>query len=135
MIAFDTNIAIYALNGHPKYAEESIAIISEASRSGGCVSVLLLTELLSYPKLADKLYLQKAEEFVQSLANLDIVAIDEEISRYAATLMRQHETIRLADALHIASASLGGASAFWTNDQKLKNIEVPGLRVCLLKSC
>lgn len=134
MIAFDTNIAIYALNGHPEYAEESIAVIGKASRSGGCVSILLLTELLSYPKLTDKRYLQKAEEFVQSLANLDIAAIDEEISRYAAALMRQYEVLRLADALHVASAVLRGASEFWTNDRKLKNIEVPGLRVCLLKS-
>jgi predicted nucleic acid-binding protein len=89
----------------------------------GITSVLTLTELLVKPLQTGRRGLAAHyEALVRSVPYLDVVDIDARIARRAAILRAKHAT-STADALQIAAALEHGATAFITNDRRLRRIE------------
>lgn len=133
MIAFDTNIAIYTLNNHPKFYNQSKDIINSAKEQGGCVSVLLISELLQFSGLRDDQRMRYAENFIESLFPISFISTDSDIARYAASILREYSWLKLPDAVHLTTAAIGGATEFWTNDHRLADVMLTTLKIKLLQ--
>jgi predicted nucleic acid-binding protein len=119
-IAIDTPIYIYALERNAAFAPLADAVLARV-RDGGLRAVsstLVVAETFVQPF---RLGLEAlAAEYLDRLANypnLRLLAPGEEICRAAAELRGKHPTLRLPDALHVATAINAGASAFLTQDK------------------
>lgn len=132
LIAFDTNIAIYAVNNHPEFSEPSVKVIERAEALGCSLSVIMSTELLCFPRPGDHESIAQIEEFLQSFRNTSFTDYSVAIARQAAKILRQYRSLRLADAVHLATAVEAGVTEFWTNDQKLAKIQLPSTKIKLL---
>lgn len=130
-IALDSNIFIYNLEGNPQFSSGSNLIFEKlvANKLKAVTSIISLTEILSYPKT-----LEVAEQITDdffSTPNLTIFEVNKEIAVKAADLRRKY-TIRLPDAIQIATAIYAKAQAFITNDKRLKKCKE--LDILLLSS-
>ncbi len=92
--------------------------------------MLGLAEILTGPARAGDLALvgRYADE-VLSLDGFDVRPMDHDVAVEAA-LARGRSALTLSDAVHLASARLQGASAFVTNDHRIRPIR--GLEVVYL---
>ena len=131
-VSIDTAIFIYHLEASGPYAALATAALSalESGAFHGLTSVLTVMELavkplqLGRPGTADAY-----QRFLVDFPNLEIVVPDLAIARRAAEL---RATIRLtsADALQVATGLQNGATAFLTNDHRLRR--VPDITILLL---
>jgi len=128
--AFDADVLIYAgIGDHPlgrRVAALFPAELPEGGRGAGVGSVLLLLELLSKPlKQGDAAAVTTLSGF---LARLDLRPVDQATAATATVLAAKYN-LRLADAIHLATAIGMGAHRFITNNSKdfgqpIKEIEV-----------
>lgn len=130
-IALDSNIFIYNLEGNPQFSSGSNLIFEKlvSNKLKAVTSIISLTEILSYPKTLDV-----AEQIIEdffSTPNLAIFEVNKEIAVKAADLRRKY-TIRLPDAIQIATAIYAKAQTFITNDKRLKKCKE--LDILLLSS-
>lgn len=130
MIAVDANIVIYALTGSGEFAEPSRILLRRVSAHGGVASVLLLSEVLSQADLNQPAARREVEDFLTHLRGMDWAEVSRPIAIKAAELMRQYpKKLHLADAIHLATATIIGADEFWTNDKALLKVSIPGLKI------
>ena len=99
VVGLDTSIFIYHLADHPRYGPVTADLLSTLEKGGfqGVTSYLTLMEILSF------------------------VSIGLEVARRAADL-RAGYRLRPPDAIQLAAALVHGATAFLTNDKKLKSV-------------
>lgn len=130
-IALDSNIFIYNLEGNPQFSSGSNLIFEKlvANKLKAVTSIISLTEILSYPKTSEVAE-QITDDFL-STPNLTIFEVNKEIAVKAADLRRKY-TIRLPDAIQIATVIYAKAQAFITNDKRLKKCKE--LDILLLSS-
>ena len=91
-------------------------------------STILNTEYLVYP-LRNEMHEKVAafEEFKAMLA-LEMPAVTDAVSNYAARLRAKYRGLKGMDALHIATAVLSQCDVFVTNDKQLSQVsEIPVL--------
>ncbi len=133
MISLDANIIIYSLNNDPDFAKSSQAILKRAATEGAVVSTLLYTEVLAVSDKKRVKDITMIKDFLDGLLGVSYLAVTREIAQMAAKLLRENAPgLRIADAVHLATAVESGAQEFWTNDNKLKKIELPGTHIKLL---
>jgi predicted nucleic acid-binding protein len=125
IVGLDTAPLIYFIEDVAPYADlvEPIFRLLESGRTTAVTSTITLAEVLTKP-LSDK-NLQLVDEIkftLKSLSTLSLIPVGEAIAE-AAALIRAHYTLRLPDALQVASAIQGGATLFITNDGRLKKVE------------
>lgn len=132
MIAFDTNIAIYVVNGHPEFVDQAVKVIERAEVEGCSLSAMLITEVLSFPPPGQLDSIAEMDQYLQSFQNTVYVSYTEQIARRAASILRQYRSLRLADSIHLATAAESGAHEFWTNDHRLEKVHLPGTKIRLL---
>jgi predicted nucleic acid-binding protein len=113
--AFDSDVLIYAAAGGHLLGESVRALFSdEVAETVGIGSVLLLPEVLAKPlREADSVELT---ELGSLLGRLELHAVDRAIARAAVTLSASYR-LKAADAIHLATAVLGGADRFVTNNR------------------
>jgi predicted nucleic acid-binding protein len=121
MIAFDTNIFIYVLNGDSQFGPAASKLL-KATQRPKMASELVFGEILASPKLQDISLQNKALLFLNAL-DIQWQKINRDVLFEAAGLRRQHPNLKLVDALHIASAIVGQAEIFFTNDQDLVHLK------------
>lgn len=131
-IALDTCIFIYFIEDHPDYAPllEPLFEKLDSGALRGVTSELTLLEALVVPYRSGNRSL--ATEYERTLSRgrgLALLPLDRGILRGAAWL-RAVTSMRTPDALQVAAALAGGATAFLTNDRMLP--EIPGLDVLQL---
>ncbi len=130
-IGIDSNVVIYALEGSGPESEAARAIFDllATGACSGVLSILGLVEVLVGPArhAGDALVQRYADELME-LEGLEVIPIDRDAAIEAAHVGAAG--IPLADAIHLASARTSGASAFVTNDRRLKPL--PGLEVIAL---
>lgn len=97
------------------------------------MSVLVAAELLSQPVLRNKSNREAVDHLLDALTSIHSIDVNDEVARIAAKI-RCHNTLKLPDAIHLASALYGGATEFWTNDKTLAKSQVEGLNIHLLSS-
>lgn len=112
--AFDSDVLIYVALDH-ELGGVVRTLFEPTEGLVGIGSLLLLPEVLSKPLR------QGAHREVQllrsMLAQLELKDVDRRIARFAADLGARHR-LRAADAVHLATAVIGGADRFITNNRR-----------------
>jgi len=125
LYAVDTMVFVYHFEAHPQFGPPATRLL-QVAETGRCrlvASVLALMEVLVVPRRAGRDDLcARYRDFFNHFPNLAVVPFDADIAELAADLRAKH-ALRTPDAIHVATAIRSGASAFVTNDARLR---VPG---------
>jgi predicted nucleic acid-binding protein len=122
IIGLDTSLFIYHLEDHPRYGPVTTELFAamEKETFRGITSYLTLMEILVKPKADGKQEVVRDYEFfLTTFPNLSFVSMGLEVARRAADLRADYR-FRAPDAIQLATALVHGATAFLTNDKKLK---------------
>lgn len=83
-------------------------------------SILTLTELLSF-KAPERMIKILEDEF-SSIPNLSLREVNQEVAQEAARIRRKYG-LKIVDSIQVATALIGRAQAFITNDDHLKSFK------------
>lgn len=118
MIAFDSNVLIYYIEGSAEFGESATKIVAKAMRDGGSISVLMVSELIAGTKQPTSTLLSFFRD-IKKVGKIKLVNIDYKIAILAGDIRKKRNGISLADAIHLASAIESDATTFYTNDNAL----------------
>jgi predicted nucleic acid-binding protein len=121
VVALDSNVLIYLLEGSGPLAEVAASIIDglEDGRGSGVFASIGLTEVLTRPaSLGDAASFERTADELRTLPNMRLVQIDAETAIDAA--WGRSAGRDLGDALHMAAARRAGATCFITNDSRVR---------------
>lgn len=121
-VALDSNVIVYVLEGGQPWGPLARLLLNaiEAGRLEGAVSAVGLAELCAGPaRRGDLALVERYVDGLSSMPGLRIQTVTAEIALDAAVI-RGMRGIGLADAMHLASARAAGATAFVTNDRRLR---------------
>lgn len=130
-IALDSNVLIYLLETAGPLADTAAAIVDalEAGEIEGVMSAVGLLEILVGPaNSGDAAAFEHTADAIRDL-RLRIVPLDGRTAEDAAWI-RGSLGIGVEDAAHLVSARNAGATAFVTNDRRIRSI--PRLEVVYL---
>jgi predicted nucleic acid-binding protein len=121
-IGLDSNLFIYLADDVQPWADRAAELVTaiEAGHTGGVLSAIGLTEVLSGPSRDGDLgRLERTNDEIRAIPGLRIVPVGPEIAADAAVI-RGLRGLTLPDAIHLATARATGATAFITNDRRLR---------------
>lgn len=122
MLAFDSNILIYALRADLEFRGKAFNVFYEIEQVGGICSSLIITETM----YGDLVSIEQITP-LQS-PSIQIIPVSEKIAELAGQLKILHR-LDNNDAVHIATALSGKATEFVTNDKKLLKTKVKGIKI------
>ena len=132
VVGLDTTPLIYFIEENPAYSKV-VDPFFEAVANGEITvitSVVALLEALVHPiRNADSKLAQKYRDILLDSEGLTTVILDQDIAEEAARLRAFHN-IRTPDSIQMATAIIGKASFFLTNDIRLPSL--PNLKTLLL---
>jgi predicted nucleic acid-binding protein len=117
-IGLDTVPLIYLFERHPVHfaqVEPVIAAIDDGTLHGVASSLALLETLVGPIQSGDAALADKYRRALTFAPNLELVPVDARVAELAATIRAQHR-FKTPDAIHLATAVLGRADVFLTND-------------------
>lgn len=123
MVYIDTNILIYLFEDHPDYGRkvaDELTSLKEQNQPLIC-STLLIAECLAGTNGVTLATLNNT-------ANLHFVHLDEVMAEKAASL-QQETSLRIGDAIHLATALVQEADMLFTNDLPFAKIAAKYLPV------
>lgn len=130
MIAYDTNILIYALEGNSEWAMAAQAIVEQGERDGAVLSVLAWQELMTGAVLKGNGLDATVARVLRDLGTTKFVPVTQTICERAVALTKRYgKQVYGYDAIHLATALEHKATVFITNDKLLLNVQVDGLEV------
>jgi predicted nucleic acid-binding protein len=121
-IGLDANVLIYVLEDSGTLADVAQALMEavEAGQVAAVLSGIGLAEVCAGPaRNGDLAMLERYGEALGSMPGLRILPLSAEMAVDAAVI-RGIRGLGLADALHLASARAAGATAFVTNDRRVR---------------
>ena len=120
-VLVDTAPWIYLLQDHPVFAPrfEGLFAAAEAGRVELALSTVTLAEILTGPYKAGELALAKRYE--KALNTYQIVPFSASVSIQAAQIRAQY-SLKLPDAIQVATALDMGAAALATHDRDFGNV-------------
>lgn len=127
-IFWDTMLFIYLLEGNEKYAKRCTHLLEQSWSRGDALytSHLALGELLVGAKMhqgGDET--QKVRSMLQEMGFRYLPFQDAEVETFAS--LRVTHKLKVADAIHLASAASAGMDLFLTGDKQLMKLHVPGI--------
>ena len=125
LIALDTSVLVYFLEGHAVFGGAAEAVLSavQAGQVEALLSSVALMELLVRPLAAGQPGIaDEHEAALRRVAHLRIVPFNGDAHRRAAELRAKYG-LRPPDALLVGSAVAEGATAYVTNDARLRVVE------------
>jgi predicted nucleic acid-binding protein len=131
-IALDANVFIYLFEGEGPLARTAASVIDAVStgRVTGFVATIALSEVIVGPvRAGDETLGERYVDAIRSIENLHVVPATVEIAAEAGFL-RGRTGLTLADALHVATGRVAGASVLVTNDRRVRSM--PRLEVVQL---
>lgn len=131
VLGIDSNLPIYLFEGQGVLADAAQAIIDGIERGDahGVMATIGLTEILTRPAaLGDAALFERYARELTSIQNLRIVPLIQETAIDAA--WGRSGGRDLGDAVHVATARAAGATAFVTNDARIRGRA--GLEIVLL---
>lgn len=124
LIGLDTSVFIYLLHERSPYHGAATKIWTRIERGPdrALFSQIGMVELLTGPKKQGRPDLaQQYRDLFGSIARLAIVGLTHDIVEIASDLRAKYG-VRTPDAIHVATAIVGGADRFITNDRRLSRI-------------
>ncbi len=124
VVGLDTSVFIYQLEEYPPQADVTTDLfrLIQAGRTSAVTSVVTVTELIVKPLQLGRIdTADDYERLLSDFPNLAIVDIDRAIARLAASLRARYR-LGSPDALQLASGLTAGATAFVTNDRRLRRV-------------
>ena len=124
IVGLDTSIFIYHLEDHPRYRPLTRTLLAavQAGRPRAITSTVTIMELTVHPWRVNRPSVARQyEALLVHFPNLTLADVTRDVAHRAAQLRARHD-LRPADALHVASALLHAATAFVTNDRRLRRI-------------
>jgi predicted nucleic acid-binding protein len=130
MIAYDTNVLIYALEGTDRWALPAQAVVEQGERDGAVLSVLAWQELL----MGAVLHHNNADEVIagvlRDMSATKFIPVTQAICERAVALTKRYgRRVYGYDAIHLATALEHKATIFITNDKALLEMQIEGLRI------
>lgn len=128
-IALDTNIFIYALEGHPDFPTATELFTHLPGRDCRVItSVITLAEALT-PLYRSERYavIDHYLGFISGYGAIEVKPVDRSISVKAAELRARYQ-LKTPDAIHLATALMSGAEVFVTADRDFPK-QVERLRI------
>jgi predicted nucleic acid-binding protein len=121
-VALDTNIFIYHFHEYPQLTDLADIVFTylAENRLKAVTSLITLIELLSLK--APESVINELKNAFYSTPNLSVLTIEQNIAIEAARIRRGYG-FRLPDSIQLATALIGKAQAFVTNDQRLKKFQ------------
>lgn len=123
-VGLDTSLFIYYFEPSPRYVALVDTVFELLARGAlhGVTSVLTLMELVVKPLQMGRLDLaDEYQALIATYPNLRIVDADR-ITAWLAAELRAAHRLRPIDAVHIAASLQHGATAFLTNDRRLRRV-------------
>ena len=124
VIGLDTAIFIYHLEAHLDYLPLTRAILQgvQAGQWQAITSTITIMELTTRPWQLNRPDIARQYEIIlANFPNLRLREVDRDVARRAAQLRATHN-LRPADALQVATAIVHQATAWVSNDKKLKRL-------------
>jgi predicted nucleic acid-binding protein len=121
----DTSVFIYHVEAVAPFSRNASQVLRHMGprTATGITSVLTLTELLVTPLRSGRRGLAaRYEALIRVTPNLILADVDAEIAKHAAVLRAAYR-LRTPDAIQVAACLAHGATAFVTNDIRLRRIE------------
>lgn len=131
VVGIDSNLPIYLFEGTGHLADAAQAVIDGLDRGAGSgvMATVGLTEILTRPaSLGDGALFERYARELTTIPNLRIVDLDQETAIDAGWGRAGDRD--LGDAVHVATARAAGATAFVTNDTRIRGRA--GLEIVLL---
>jgi predicted nucleic acid-binding protein len=130
MIAYDTNILIYAFEGTSSWSKAAQLIVQQGEHDGAVLSVLAWQELMTGAVLRGNNLDKKLTAILQDLSTTRFVPVTLAICERATALTRRYgKRLYGYDAIHIATAIEYKANTFITNDKTLTSLQLDELIV------
>ena len=123
---------IYYVELHPNYLPLVDPFFDAVERGDLQVvtSALTLTEVLVHPyKRGDQSSVKKYSQLLLNTRNIETLPVSPQIATEAARL-RAEFGLKTPDSIQLATAKIGGATSFFSNDNRIATI--PGLELVLL---
>lgn len=127
-VAIDSNVFIHLFDGSGAEAAAAGLLLDaiEAGRCEGVLATIGLTEILTRPaRVGDGAIFERYADEIRSIRNLRLAPLDDETAIDAA--WGRSNDRDLGDAVHVATANTSTATAFITNDRRVRgrsNVEV-----------
>ena len=124
LIGLDTAIFIYHLEVHPSYIAFTRELLNgvQSGKWNAVTSIATIMELTVHPRRMNRPGVAREyEAILANFPNLYLADINRDIARKSAAL-RAIYNIRPVDALQVATALVHQATAWVTNDKKLKQL-------------
>lgn len=121
-VGLDSNVLIYLLEDAGRLGESAGALLDAIAQGEavGILSAIALTEACAGPaKAGDMTLVERVADELRSLENTQIVDVSADIAVDGAVI-RGARSANTPDAIHLACARAGGATAFVTNDRRIK---------------
>ncbi|MBI2008130.1 PIN domain-containing protein [Candidatus Amesbacteria bacterium] len=133
LLAIDSMVFIYYLDPKEERlhtASQQVIELLLKKRSQGVTSIVSVLETLSPSYyLTDQDRLENYSLFFHSIPNLKIIEVDWDVALEAARLRRENKSLRTPDSIQLATALIHKADVFITNDDRLKNLSFPNLKI------
>lgn len=130
MIAYDTNVLIYALEGTSPWAASAQAIVQQGEQDGTVLSVLAWQELMTGAVLRGAGLDGKLAMVLRDFGATRFMPVSQAICERAVALTKHYgKQVYGYDAIHLATALEHKAQAFVTNDEVLLNLQIDGLAI------
>ena len=130
-VYFDTNIVIYAVEGFADYADQIRALL-KAMNTGEIVAItseLTLAETLVKPLKDQNSTTQQAyRRFLTPTAAFEIAPIRRDILESAAQ-WRATSSLKLPDAIHLATSIREQCTSLLTNDDAFKSLNLAQIKM------
>lgn len=130
-VALDANVVIYLIENAEGHVERAAAVVDAIEQHGLLASMATLGQveiLTGSARAGDRVGFELVADEIRSMG-LRFEPITQTIAEDAAWL-RGQSRLDLADAIHVAAARTTGATAFITNDRRIR--QQPGLDVFYL---
>lgn len=121
-VALDSNVIVYVLEGVAPWASVARLLLNaiESGRLAAVLSAVGLAELCAGPaRRRDMALADRYAHELTTLPGLRVVPVAVDVAVDAAVIRGIRGT-SLADAIHLASARAAGATAFVTNDRRVR---------------
>ena len=129
-ICLDSSVIIYLIEGAPTFHDPVIRAIQQTGLRGAVYVLSDLTRLECRVRPLRENDPKRLGSFDAFFAQPDVVRVDLSTALFdRATWIRAHHSLKVADAIHLATALEYQCDEFWTGDRKLAGVAAGFIRV------